>query len=356
MVYIFLICCFYAEYIAYECINKTYKISLNILNSLFCKSFFLIISLIVGFRSLNVGVDTLTYSILYEELTRLSFSDIFTNFFHEAIEVGYVLLMKICSIICPSYYFFQLTVALITYYLISDFIFKNSKYVRIATLVILSTGLFYASFNVARQILAVAIVASMYTNIVRKKYLISTILGFISISIHVSSIIPIIICCACFLCQNNKVLKILPIVILSFTLFADIFLNMFFVLTGEKYGTYMMNTREIQSAGLIKVCWFLELCMALYISCFSKTDINSRQIGILAMFFIAFNIVGLRINYAERLGLYFLPFLAILFDRFFRKVSNKHIRKLINLFWIGLFTITFILASNGSQLTYHTFF
>ncbi len=351
--YILLLIFFYFISVLYN-VFIVHKTKNKFINRVFISVVMGMASVIVGLRSTEVGVDTPTYETLFYEFSSMSWSEIFSSYFHIAIEIGYVVLMKLTSIVLPNYYFFQFTIALLTFYMLARFLEHFSIDPRITVLLFLSTGLFFASFNVQRQVFTVAVVSYSFLHIVQGRKVSGIIYFLLSITFHISAIISGIIFLIWGLRYKKRLMKILPFVILALPLLGEVLLNIFFVVTLEKYNTYMDNTREIQVAGLIKLVWLFE-SIVMFTVIFKANNPSVRCIAVVATLYIAFYIMGLSINYAQRIGMYFMPFMYLSVDRFLHLFSSRNVRYLIAGGLFMVFGLLYCLSSFGTKLEYQFF-
>lgn len=310
-------------------------------------------SIIVGFRSIEVGVDTLTYYTLFNDFQNLKWSDIFCSYFHSAIEVGYVVLMKLSSTFIPNYYFFQLLIAILTFYFIGSYLKYFSHNPTITVILFFATGLFFASFNIQRQVFVSAVIAFSFMQYAKGKKAYSMFLFILSLTFHVSAIICGIIFLVWKFRNRDKLIRALSVVFLCLPLLGGGLMNLFFIITMEKYGSYMDNSLRMQTAGFVQLLWIMEsLCMLLVI--FKSSSSKYKAIALLAILYMSFNILGLSINYAERVGLYFIPFMYITIDKAII-LFKQDIRILFSIGIMMVMCILYYLSSFGSKLNYHTF-
>ena len=119
--------------------------------------------LVMGFRNYTVGVDTASYMHYYE--------------------VGYCLLLKVSSLFVDNYYFFQILQAIIFNVLIMYFIQENTQNYFLAYSVFLGMGMYTLSFNITRQMIAVAIITNAWTLISKGRKFQALILLFTTLQL-----------------------------------------------------------------------------------------------------------------------------------------------------------------------------
>lgn len=149
------------------------------------KSSFLVVfllSIILGFRSERIGIDTSTYIEYYDSLSL----DIFSGY----MEKGFNLVAVICKFFNLSAYGFNFVVALMTlfpyYYIITRF--GNEKINGYGLFFLYSLGFYFLMFNGIRQFLAMSFILLGYDRLDRGKMAAFIMLVIIASFIHLSSL------------------------------------------------------------------------------------------------------------------------------------------------------------------------
>lgn len=148
---------------------------------------FIVLSIIVGFRTIGVGTDTGIY--YYQWIADIPYESI--------TEIVFYLLMKILKWLNLNFSIFLLLVSSLYYFFIFrafDNLSKNYN-TSIILLILSFISLFFSNtmaINIIRQGLALSILLYAYTLFINndRKYWIFTLLGFLA---HSTSIIPILI-------------------------------------------------------------------------------------------------------------------------------------------------------------------
>ncbi len=154
---------------------------------LFCVIAALDLFIIIGFHSVNVGIDTLAYADNFTEVSYLTFFNVFSS--QSYMEVGFILYNKILSLITlhPQVLFIAsgaiISIAVIRY------IYKNTALPLLAFIIYLSgIGDFYWTLSAIRQSLAIAVTLFAFEAIQKRRLFIFILLVFIASTFHKSAL------------------------------------------------------------------------------------------------------------------------------------------------------------------------
>lgn len=318
--------------------------------------FFALAALVMGLRGLSVGVDTQNYSMHFYRIVEAEWNDIFKNLNgikFNGIEIGYVFLMKLSSLFSDSYFFFQFFVAWIFCFSIMTFYKDDIQSKIILTTVFLGSGLYLLAFNINRQMLAVAFTVLSWKSLRKKKNTKAMIQLLIAVSFHTSAVIF----AAAFLLYLIRRSKYLLYTVLAVGIVAAInyqstisFVSQW--ITG--YERYLPNVREMQTIGLSGVRFGILLFLSSYVLLTKGTTNIERIYAIFSIGYVVCNLIGLRFNYFERVGIYFLPFTIFLLDICARKIRKKS-SGLALIYKSGVtvsYTLFFLLSTTTAQYAY----
>lgn len=325
-------------------------------NDVFLTLVFGYMAFLMGMRGLSVGVDTYHYQELYNIIAGMPFSEIFSSFYHMALELGYVLMMKICAVVGGSYFLFQFVFAVIYSLLSAKFLKDNSENILIATIVFVGIGAYIMAFNIARQMLAVMITVNSWTYLKKKKYYQVLLIILLAASVHITAIIFFFACLLYILRMKKYLLKISPLLLIVAAIKHKEIIN-FVSLYVKKYASYLSNHTEHIKAGMVWIMWLILIFIAFWVIYLSKNENREHYvIAIFTLIYVVFYIVGLSFNYFERLGLYFMPFVSIMlsfFSAYFKKIST---RMIYNAGVCAAYIFYFLLSAlRSSQYNYITF-
>ncbi len=165
---------------------KVFKLKYS--KEIFCGVVFILLTLVQGLRSWNVGNDTKNYVRFYEIVKTMSIKSILLQS-NWVIEPGYGMLMKVCSLIGINTRFFILIVAMIINGGLMLFIYKYSENPLMSVIIFMGVEFFTLSFTALRQMIAVIIVLNSYTFIRKEKYIKFIIIILLAATFHKSALI-----------------------------------------------------------------------------------------------------------------------------------------------------------------------
>ena len=325
-------------------------------NKIFLILLFIPCSIIMGVRSSNVGVDTWNYERMFYYFSTLSWREICSSFYTDGIEMGFVLLNKLCSLIVDDYFFFQFVFSSVFCMLMALFIYNNSSNVLMSSIIFLGSGLYLTGFNIFRQMLAVAILANSINLLLKGEWKKVVLLVIIATFIHTSSIVFLLVILLYIFRRHVSFLKIILFISLFFAFDWHLVLSLTEHVAPESYMKYTTNTQDAMNAGFVRILWFIVLVFSFVVVYKKSFLLWQKVIAVSCVVYVCSFWIGLNFNFFERLGLYFQPFIILLFDGIEEKVKPLTLRRLYSFFFIVCFTISFILSSRSDQYIYSFFF
>lgn len=334
-------------------INKTNPTKSKGFDLISMRILFVILFAIMGFRTVDVGVDTYNYSYIFQLISGASYAKLMSaGFFYESMEIGYALLAKTCSLIVDDYYFFQVVVSGIFCLLCYNFIKENTSNYIFSTLIFSAIGIYLFSFNGMRQAFAIAIVINAWMFLKKNKYCLCAVISVFATFIHLSSIFFIVAFLTYYYRKNNLLTRYYLLILLVFALSFDRVIQ-FVAEYLTAYQNYYGNTRNIQEANMVKVLWSIESMIAIFIlqkkNRFSQDD---RYVAMMSLLYVCLNIVALSFNYIERIGLYLSPFLIMLFDTFYLYIKRIKVINAVRTIMFICFIIYFLMSTSTEQYEY----
>lgn len=318
MVYLLLICWVLFIGIVFSHPYKSYN-----QDNLFLFLSFVPMTFIMGLRSVDVGIDTIEYAEIFEIVASESWNNLFEDFYYLGIEIGYALFMKCCSCISNDYYVFQFIFSLLYCLGFGIFIKNNMQHRFFGAILFLCFGTYLSAFNIARQMFAVMIVANSIYFLKQQKIVQAIIIMMIALTIHISSILFLIVP-LCYVLQKSKLIYFVPfLLIIGFYLFEGAL-----QLTSDllvDYQSYYDNTANHRTTIGFSIIIYATITLlsviAIYFSLNQETE--QRLYAIFSLMYVGFVFMGTSINYIERLGLYFTPFVLLLFEYFIEFIGRK---------------------------------
>ena len=277
---------------------------------------FLILVIVSGIRG-EMSTDHPRYNMFFDYMAQLDWKNVFTNGF--VMENGYAVLNKMVSSVYNSHVFFAFVVATLT--MLFGFLAygKRSKIPWLSVLLFFSIGEYFDSFNLIRQVLAISICffATKYINDKKKDFLKYLVLVLLASTFH--STAAIIMIPAYFILKirfSGKALAIYSgIGVLIFALFPkllDLYIKLFPQYDLEQYGDYINTTNNMNSIiPIIGVFAFVMICYFFGQVDFDQDNYDNRVAmnGLTLLMVLA--PLGLHMAMAQRLSLYFRPFVAL---------------------------------------------
>lgn len=210
--------------------------------------------------------------------------------------------------------------------------------------IFLGCGLYFQTFNIARQLYAVIISAYALPLLFEKKYLKSILIIFIAYLFHSTAIIVSVIFLIYLVRKIKFIMFIAPLVLcLIVSVINDALLETVFLIFGDKYTDYVLNDFSRPNTGIfLKSMWLLNVALSIisYYTPSLKTY-NIRILGLTTLFAAMCYWIGLSVNYVDRIGLYFLPGIILLYDKIENKMGNNWGEFIFNNFFIIYYTVYF---------------
>lgn len=333
------------------------------------KKFFLGLSfsamiLILGLRAESVGEDTKNYLYMFDRAKDVQWNDIFHEFsfrttyftwdygYQEQVETGYLILNKFVHIFTDSGHAFLFVIALLTCVLFAVFIYKNSNDVFLSTYIFMCETLYMFAFNGMRQALALSIAIQAYSMIKDRKFVkaISTIL--LAFLIHNTAVI----CFAFFSIvlvkpkNETRTFKWEVVVAIMFPIVVLALRNVIAVLFPQ-YRLYYSTNYWINSLGGSAIIWIflVSLIFVLYLKHFPLE--GTFQYATFSLVYLSLQLTGLQITVFSRLGLYFAPFLLLLYPKAILLFSAKS-RRWMKLLLFALMALLFLAQVRNPSRAY----
>lgn len=329
---------------------------------------FTVLFLFAAFRGLTVGIDTLNYVEKFELIRSHSFLDILTSLYTERIEFGYALLNKLVSLIIPS----SRAVIILSAGLIcagmAHAILRYTDEDITPVMLFVCSGLYLASFNVTRQVLACVLLFNAWGALTEKRYKLSLGLWFAAFSCHLFSVCFAAVYFFWFFRRNKRLVTAAFLISLVMCLNYQFFIDILASLTNAF--SYLDNSRPKTSAGGIWALWAVELGLCAFFSLYYyafkpvnrilpmpqelRTHENFICIPIFVIYYVLFSYLGTRFNYLDRIGLFFQPFMIPLFlsgGKFLRS-WNPVLHKIYLVGMHVCFVFYFFLTARADQYYY----
>lgn len=308
---------------------------------------FLPLSALMAYRSPNMSicVDTFAYMDIFNIAINRSWTEILSFDAYKGSEFGYWLLNKTFSLVSKDYLHFQIFISTITCASIGYFIYKHIDNPILGVALYLGLGFYFVSYNISRQMLVVSIFAlclPIYTS--RRNIPVAIAFSLLLSTIHTTALLFLL--CPLFLIVPRAIEKFLPFILL---IFAFVFKNVLqlSMVVFNKYEAYYDNTSNHEfSMGISAIVYLVFLGIAVVVFYSGKFQ-NQRfkLFSILSMFSMICTFLGISMNYMERVGLLFFPFVILTVVNYGIYIGNNTYRAIYyTILTISMF-IFFIIRS-----------
>lgn len=329
---------------------------------------FSMMALVLGLRGKHVGEDTLHYISVFESCNKISWGSLFTsrldvvydtiNNIDRSMEVGYMALNKIIRLFTSNAQWLLLIVACATCFLMGKFIYSNCAKVFVPTYIFFCESLYMQSFNLARQMLAVAIGLQAYTILKRgKKYSNIRAAGtiFLAFLFHKSAV-ALLILIPLWMCKNNRRAMKYTLIGCALAPLGVSLLSKIIQIIIPRYSAYFVNNYWESNVGGTAVLWGIETIMVLFMYFHYKNkDGKEPFIATTCIaLYIALEVIGLKMTIFTRITLYFRVFLVFLFPYFAKYIKPRY-RLIYTAVLLMLLTALFLSYASSPTRLYEFF-
>ncbi len=295
-----------------------------------------ILSILPGFRSINVGTDT----VIYNEILQ---ADLFLNdYYINNLEPGFLYLVRFFQLFSLESIFF-ISIAFIANFLIINSIFKLENNRFLALLSYLTFSFVYMmGFNILRQYLALALYCYSLKYLFNDNWKKHIFLILLACLIHYSSIFYIVFMFLYYLFKNNKnyisytVCFLIPFIMnFNSNTFIEIFINISDKGIVEKYIDNRGDTGSI-----LQILFYLIILFLIIIFSNFK-NLNYRFYLGIYIIFISFsiNIALLGMAYEGFGRLIVNTYFSLIF--IFSYLSLGKFKYIFNIIFLAIFSILF---------------
>lgn len=291
--------------------------------------FFLLISfvqlaLILCLRKTTVGIDSLNYSIIFQNIIYGGNGG--------GIEFGSVLLMQAISLFSKSYTALFSVFAILTLFFFYRFIYKNSEDVYLSVAILAGMMFYFQMFNIMRQSLAMAIAIQAVAPLLKKQWIKASIIILIASSFHTTALIFLVIL---LLYKIHIIidLKYLGVVIL---------VNLFLLILGNRLVILLTNTLFNKYEGylsssfsgegnILNPIFYLLVLVAVCLISENKEDIKKHLfINMLSVSTFLFTI-STDFHIVNRLPYYFSASTMIIIPSMVKSIKDKRLKMAVEI-------------------------
>lgn len=336
-------------------------------DSIFLVITFTIFAILVGLRSVTVGNDTASYTILFNEISSTQILLLETRF-----EKGFIYLNKILSFIWDDPQILFIVASVIIMFSFAVFIKRYSDNIWLSVLIFFTFGYYSGSNNTIRQFIALSIVLWAYDYILKKKLLKFVVLIMIASQFHITAITFIL----AYPLANLKLSKKNIILFISiaaigygaFNILLNIALKIFpqySYYVGSEYMTGGIRLASVMNFLVLAIIGVLFWGSSIRKYKFTKkgniTYNASVDIwGIYLIISILLTFISFKFNLIERFAEYFTVSVIITLPNIVSRIKNKTLKVLnyvgISIFFILYSTIILVYRPEWNQIYPYKFF
>lgn len=302
--------------------------------------------LILTFRGINVGSDTITYYNIFNWSGNANLTDLTQS----SVEICYLFLNKFVHLIGGNFTLLLFVIAVITIFGILYFIYTVSSNVVMSIIVFIGFTYYFMSFNISRQFLAIGIDLAASAFLIKGKRWQSLILIIIAGLMHNSGYLYLILW---LLINSAKITKKKFVLFTGITAVLSIPISKLignYMANNERYGIYTNNT--VENKGLFGILFAIVLLLLLIMMVvnfdFENNKLVDRYILVAFTFIVLIDLLSIfypflgRIRYSfEVLLIVIVPYLVVeyKFERF-NLITNTA------LFLVGIVIMNSLIPNN----------
>lgn len=280
------------------------------------------LTLISGFRSINVGIDTVQFCNAFDNIRHIAWNSLIGE---TRYEIGFVFFCKLLGIICSNYQILIFFTSLIINVLICRFIYKESEDCILSSYLYVTLNYFAANMNTMRQAIATSIIILAYMSFLKKnKKILYTVCVLVACLFHMSAICGVFL----LLLPNKKYsIKEYNITILI-SIIAFLMADKLFVFFTQILGNYSgyigseFYEPNYFAAVIMLLVLFVILTVGYIYNKENKNDINSKYLYISSLALI-FGATSVKITLLGRISSYFSIFNIILLPNVLKNYKDK---------------------------------
>ena len=311
---------------------------------LFLSSSFVLLFIISAFRG-DFTSDYNGYLGLFKHYNLFSFREIFQYKFGQ--EIGYVILNRIIGLFTNDGIYIFIATSLIILFLFFREFRKESAIIWLSVLIFTTIGPFYTSFNIARQILSVAIIFAASRYLYKRNLIKYMIFVFLATLFHKTAIIM-----GLFYFVLNLRLSIKRVVFIAIGFMLSTFFIENMVTLGRKYFyTYYTATSYGMTGYNYKNVIAPILFLIFTLLHFKRLDLNDIKTKIWAnavIYYSIFSLFGLNVHILQRFSVFFMPYLCLMIPKIVVSVRNKNLKAIYILTAIFLLILYNYFALEGT--------
>lgn len=328
---------------------------------------------LTAFRGLDVGTDTVQYHRLYYMYNY--YYGLISKIGTSRIEPGYLFLNYISNSIGLTYFQFQVIVAIIDYAAIYFVATKYSKNISYFCFLFMTTRTMFSIMNISRSWLSTAMVLLFATKFIekRKPLAFCSIVIAVSLFFHTSALFFLLLYPVSYTRLSKKKMQAVFVSTIVAFMFGKRFFNLIVSIMGRYDAFVEKGYSETGVAVILNLA--LHLCLFIIIVLMYREEIVSttgnQTDGVVdysimipvscSLFVICIDIIGLRLNFANRVSIHFTPLYLIAFTNALAKMKKDKgyflLKTIVSAVLVIYFVVILVYRSSwNSVVPYTTFF
>lgn len=307
----------------------------------FLVSSFALLFIVSAFRG-NFTTDYIHYTNLFHLYSSVPLTDIFNSGFTQ--ENGYLLLSRLIGGLTSNEVVLFATISFITLFLYFKFFSKSKNYSWLCIFMFVNTGIYYSSFNISRQILAISISLIGMKYIVKQNFYKYLLIIFLASLFHTTSLImlPMYFILRLNINRRNIIFQILVSlgIFFGFNVILPYVQNFFYDNYSED--AYGMTGFPLTSLTLPV---FLTMLILINVNKIPSGDNKNNILLNSVIYYFLFSLLGLHLQLLTRLSYFFLGNVIMIFPIILNNKKNFW-DKFYFLFIIIIFLLLYNLQSN----------
>ncbi len=328
--------------------------------------------LIAALRGVHVGSDTHAYIRIFHDIQDHSVIEILTSVYTEDVEFGFALLNKLVGFLGGGSQVMLAVSAFVVCFAMARFVYRHTDSDITGLILLICCGLFTHSLNATRQIMAAMLLLNAWGELAEGNLKKSLLFFAVALSFHITSII-FLIAYVLYFSRNRKLWFLLLFgAAMVGLLFCEEILR-FVTLFTSNFESYLENAPATVRIRRIWLVWIVEIGIALFFLADYVTGKQLREwipvelphletnvqacISAFVLLYIEITLMGMKLNFFDRFGWYFMGFTVPLILEF-GQVVKRVAPKLYKLFLVGVhvgFVVLFFLSVRAAQYQYHFF-
>jgi hypothetical protein len=301
--------------------------TINLNTKIFITLSFVILWFVAGFRG-DFTSDYKNYADLYDYFNSFDFINIFQMDFSQ--EIGYVIFSRFIGLFFKDSVFLMIATSFLILFLFYKELIRDSLCLWLSILLFINVGSYYTSFNIMRQIIAVAIVFGGSKYLYNRKLGKYIIIILIATLFHTTALIML----PFYFILNLKFNQRNITVMFASAIFAVIFLKPVIQIAVNlgfsRYSNYANGNFTYGMTGLNITSAVVPIAILIFSFLNHKIiDFEERKNNIwlnAIIFYAFFSVLGLKIQMLQRFAEFFTPYILLIIPLVISKINNKYLR------------------------------